>query len=58
MDIVKSFFPETESADIYHAATCLKTNCILITNDKDFLGLKRAKLVEIWTISEAIRKLL
>ena len=55
---VKQYFPETETADIYHAATCLKTNCTLITNDKGFQELKRARTVEIWTISEAVRKLL
>ena len=55
---VKQYFPETETADIYHAATCLKTNCILITNDNDFQELKRVGIVEIWTISEAVRKLL
>ncbi|ALU11479.1 Nucleotide binding protein, containing PIN domain [Ignicoccus islandicus DSM 13165] len=55
---VKQYFPETESADIYHAATCLKAHCILITNDKDFQNLRRAKIVEIWTITEAVRKLL
>ncbi len=40
---VKQYFPETETADIYHAATCLKANCILITNDKDFQNLRIAK---------------
>ena len=55
---VKQYLPETETADIYHAATCLKANCILITNDNDFQELNRARVVEVWTISEAIRKLL
>ncbi len=58
IDRVKQYFPETETADIYHAATCLKANCILITNDKDFQNLRRAKIVEIWTIAEAVRKIL
>jgi len=55
---VKQYLPETETADIYHAATCLKANCILVTNDNDFQELKRAGVVEVWTISEAVRKLL
>ncbi len=55
---VKQYFPDTETADIYHAATCLKANCILITNDKDFQSLKRAKIVEVWTITEAVRRIL
>ena len=55
---VRPYLPETEIADIYHAATCLKTNSILITNDKDFQELRKTKIVEIWTISEAVKKLL
>lgn len=49
---------EEESADVLHAATALQTDAILITNDKDFVGIRQAKIVGVWTISEAIRGLL
>ena len=58
IDRIKPYMPETEIADMYHAATCLKTNSILITNDKDFQELAKQGIVKVWTISEAIRKLL
>ena len=34
--LCKSYFPEDELIDIYHAATCLQTDAILITNDRHF----------------------
>jgi len=54
----KPYFPEEEIADVIHAATCLKTNAILITNDRDFDEIKKAGLIEVWSISEAINRLL
>ena len=32
----KPYFSATESADVVHAATCLQTDAILITNDAGF----------------------
>lgn len=55
---VKPYLPEGELADIYHAATCLKTNSILITNDKDFQDLQKAGIIKIWSISDAIKEIL
>lgn len=40
---VKKYIPETEEAGAYHAATCLKTEAILITNDRDFQELKKKR---------------
>lgn len=40
---VRNYIPENEDADAYHAATCLETGAILITNDKDFQELKRIR---------------
>ncbi len=54
----KQYFPEEEIADIIHAATCLKTGAILITNDRDFDEIKKAGLINVWSISEAINRLL
>ena len=40
-----------------HAATCLQAKAVLITNDRDFDGIKESGVIEVWSISEAIRKL-
>ena len=56
--ICKSFFPSSAAADIVHAATCLHAEAVLISNDAHFKRIREAGLIEVWTISEAIRKLL
>jgi len=58
IEAVRPYMLETEIADIYHAAACFKTNSILITNDKDFQELKNHGIIQVWSISEAIRRLL
>ena len=52
------FFPEGKVADVLHAATCLYASGILISNDRHFKKIRDAKIIEVWTISEAIAKLL
>lgn len=54
----RPYIPEKEDADLYHAATCLQTDAVLITNDKDFDEIKKEGIIEVWNISEAIEKLL
>ncbi|AGK61170.1 putative nucleic acid-binding protein, contains PIN domain [Archaeoglobus sulfaticallidus PM70-1] len=54
----KEYFPENEVADAIHTATCLKTNAVLITNDKHFDPIKKVGLIEVWNISEAISRIL
>ena len=54
----KPFIPEEEYADLYHAATCLKANAILITNDKDFNRIAKTNIIEVWSVARAIRELL
>jgi predicted nucleic acid-binding protein len=51
------YLPEREAADVLHAATCLQSGAVLITNDRDFDGIKESGVIEVWSISEAIRKL-
>lgn len=55
--LCKPYFSEDELIDIYHAATCLQTGSILITNDKHFDKIKSDKIIEVWNISAAIEKL-
>ena len=40
------------------ASTCLKAEAVMITNDKHFDKIKKAGLIRVWSISEAIRELL
>jgi hypothetical protein len=54
----KPFFPESQYADAVHAATCLESSAILITNDAHFKEIKKSGLIEVWSISEAIRRIL
>ena len=54
----KPYIPEKEFADLYHAATCLQTGAILITNDRHFDKIKEEGIIEVWSISEAIARLL
>ena len=54
----KLFFPESQFSDAVHAATCLQSGVVLITNDKHFDKIKDDGLIRVWTISEAIRNLL
>jgi predicted nucleic acid-binding protein len=54
----KPFFPSSESADIVHAATCLHTGAILITNDTHFRRISEEGLIDVWSISEAIERIL
>ncbi|VVB69153.1 PIN domain protein [uncultured archaeon] len=52
------FFPESQEADVLHAAACLSAGGILISNDKHFDKIHSAGIIEVWTISEAINRLL
>jgi len=54
----KPYFPGTEASDIVHAATCLEAGAILITNDRHFDRIRDAGLIRVWSIQEAIEKLI
>ena len=54
--LCKSYFPEDELIDIYHAATCLQTDAIIITNDRHFDKINYENIIEVWNISKAIRE--
>ena len=49
-------FPPDAAADCVHAATCLRTGAILVSNDKHFQAIRRAGLVPVLTATEAIRR--
>ncbi|MCP8316161.1 MAG: PIN domain-containing protein [archaeon] len=54
----KPYLPNKESADVIHATTCLQTKAVLITNDTDFNKIKESGIIKVWSIGEAIRKIL
>ena len=58
IDICATFFPDSEISDIVHAAKCLYADAILITNDKLFNKIRAAKIIEVWSNTKAIRRLL
>lgn len=54
----KHYFNENSYSDVIHAATALKNNAVIITNDKDFNGIGKSNLIDVWTISKAIENIL
>jgi len=54
----KSFFSPGSESDVVHAATCLHTGAILISNDAHFNRIKEEGVIEVWSITDAIKKLL
>jgi len=56
--ICKGYIRTPNKADILHAATCLQTGATLITNDRHFDRIKKEGIIEVLSVSEAIRKLL
>jgi len=49
---------EDSQADVIHAASCLRQESILLTNDKDFDDIKESGPIEVWGISKAIKNIL
>lgn len=56
--ICKAYLRTPDKADILHASACLQTNSILITNDRHFDKMRNEGIIRVWSITEAIRKLL
>lgn len=54
----KPFLSEGAAADTVHAATCLHTGAILISNDAHFDRIRDSGIIEVWKISEAIERIL
>jgi len=56
--LCRNYIETPDLADVIHAAACLKSDAVLITNDKHFDRVKDEGIVEVWSISEAIERLL
>ena len=54
--ICMSYIKTPNMADILHAACCLKSDAILITNDKHFKKIQDAGIIKVWSISKAIEE--
>lgn len=55
--ICKNYIKTPNIADIVHAAACLKTDAILITNDKHFSKIRNEGIIKVWSISKIIKEL-
>ena len=58
LKICKSYIKTPNMADILHAAVCLKTEAILITNDKHFNNIRDEGIITVWSISKVIKELI
>jgi predicted nucleic acid-binding protein len=56
--ICKTYIETPDKADILHAGTCLQTGATLITNDHHFDRIRKEGIINVWTITEAIGRLL
>ena len=52
-----NYMESSSPVDIIHAATCLQTGSILITNDRHFDEIKQEKIITVWSTQEAIEKM-
>ncbi|MCW4013876.1 MAG: PIN domain-containing protein [Candidatus Bathyarchaeota archaeon] len=52
-----NYMDSSYPVDVVHAASCLQTDSILITNDRHFDRLKQEKIIKVWNTGEAIENL-
>jgi predicted nucleic acid-binding protein len=56
--ICMKYIKTPDKADIIHAAVCLETGSILISNDSHFNKINREGIIKVWGITKAIKELL
>ncbi len=56
--ICKNYVRTPNLADIIHAAACLKSDAVLISNDKHFNRIRDKGIINVWSVSKAIKELL
>ena len=49
------YFAAEDVADRLHAATCLQLGSVLVSNDRHFERIRRAGLIPVRTVTEAVR---
>ncbi len=52
--ICRAYVKTPDKADILHAAACLQTGAVLITNDRHFKNIENEGIIKVWSITEAI----
>ena len=52
--ICKAYVKTPDKSDILHAAACLQTGAVLITNDRHFKRIGDEGIIKVWSITEAI----
>lgn len=52
-----NYMDSSSPVDIIHAAPCLQTDSILVTNDKHFDRIKQEKIITVWNIKEALENI-
>ena len=57
IETCRHYIPEKEAADIHHAVAALHSEAVLISNDKHFDKIRDAGTINVWSISEAMRRL-
>lgn len=55
--VCRRYVTTPDPADILHAATCLQERAILVSNDRHFDRIRDEGVLEVWSISQAIRSL-
>jgi len=56
--ICEPHLPSGEAVDVLLAATCVQEGATLITNDKHFERISEEGIIEVWSISDGIDRLL
>jgi predicted nucleic acid-binding protein len=56
--ICKNYIKTPNLADIIHAATCLKADAILISNDTHFNNIRNEGIIKVWSITKMIKQFL
>jgi predicted nucleic acid-binding protein len=56
--ICRNYIETPNLSDILHAAACLKSDAILITNDTHFNRIRDERIIHVWNISKMIKEIL
>ena len=55
--VCRRYVTTPDPADILHAATCLQERAILVSNDRHFDRIQKAKIIDVWGITKALQVL-
>lgn len=58
LKICRGYLGTDDLSDIYHAALCLQTDSVLVSDDRHFEGIRDEGIIKVWATQKAIRKLL